>query len=335
VSPSPEQQQRRAARLLRCYPTIWRDRYGEEFTALLLAAFADQPRSWRRTVDVARSGVLARLTNLGLTSQALEPSAQIQASVATLGCVVSLFLAFAIAIWSQLAIGWQWSRPDTQPTTVAMFAMSAVMLIFLVLGLLAALPIMWAVLTRILRGQAARLRGPSLLFLLGSVALVVGSLHFAQHGWPGAGGHPWVGRGLVSGAVGSVAWAATLSISAYWAHPVALLSFPASEVVWMAVSPIAIICTVVGATKSVRRLELSPRLLRYEARLGSAAAAAMIAFLAAACLWIIDGGAGPRNLFRTGAIDIVGLLVMSIAFAAAHVAMRNARAAQHALPASH
>lgn len=334
MSRQGDQGQRRAARLLRCYPRPWRDRYGEEFAALLLAEFADQPRSWRRTFDVARSGALARLTDNGLTGQALEPSAQIQAGLATLGCAVGLFLAIAIAIWSQLAIGWQWSRPAAPSTAVAMFAMSAVILILFVLGLLAAVPIAWAVLTRIRRGGAARLWGPSLLFLFGSVALVVGSHHFAQHGWPGTGGHPWGGRRLVSGGAASFAWAATLSISAYWAHPAALLSFPAAEVAWMAVSPIAIICTVVGATKSVRRLELSPRVLRYEALLGSAAAAAMIAFLAAACLWIIDGGAGPRNLFRTGAIDIVGLIVMGLTFAAAHVAMRNARAAQHALPAS-
>jgi len=335
VSRSPDREQHRAARLLRWYPKAWRDRYGEEFTALLVAELAEQPRSLRRTVDVARSGVLARLTNIGVTDHALEPSAQIQASLATLGCAVAVFLAFAVAIWSQLAIGWQWSRPDTPPTAVAMFAMSGVMLLLLLLGLLAVLPIAWAVLIRIRRGQAARLWVPSLLFLVGSVALVVGSYHFAQHGWPGTGGRLWVGRGVVPSAVGSFAWAATLAISAYWAHPAALLSFPTGEVAWMAASPIAMIAIVVGATKNVRRLELSPRLLRYEARLGSAAAAAMIAFLAAACLWIIDGGAGPRNLFHTGAIDIIGLIVMSLTFAAAHAAMRHARAARRALPASH
>ena len=335
MSRSPNRAEPRAARLLRWYPHAWRDRYGEEFTALLLAELAEQPRSWRRTVDVACSGVLARLTNIGVTGNELEPSVQIRASLATLGCAVGVFLAFAIAIWSQLAIGWQWSRPDTPPTAVAMFAMSAVMLILLSLGLLAVLPIAWTVLIRIRRGQAARLWVPSLLFLLGGFALVVGSRHFAQHGWPGTGGHLWVGRGVVPSAVGSFAWAATLSISAYWAHPAALLSFPAGEVAWMAASPIAMIAIVVGAAKNVRRLELSPRLLRYEARLGSAATAAMIAFLAAACLWIIDGGTGPRNLFHTGAIDIIGLIAMSLMFAAAHAAMRHARTAQHALPLSH
>jgi hypothetical protein len=60
VTAPPGRQARRAARLLRWYPAGWRARYGEEFTELLLAEFAERPRSWRRATDVARGGVLAR-----------------------------------------------------------------------------------------------------------------------------------------------------------------------------------------------------------------------------------------------------------------------------------
>jgi len=59
--------ERRAARLLRWYPPAWRARYGDEFTELLLAEFAERPRSWRRAGDVARGGLLARLTGAGLS----------------------------------------------------------------------------------------------------------------------------------------------------------------------------------------------------------------------------------------------------------------------------
>ena len=52
--------ERRAARLLRLYPRAWRLRYGEEFTQLLIADIVDRPRSWRRTVDVARRGLAVR-----------------------------------------------------------------------------------------------------------------------------------------------------------------------------------------------------------------------------------------------------------------------------------
>ena len=69
------------------------------------------------------------------------------------GKTLAAFLAFGIAMWSQLTIGWQWSRPDTVGTTTAMVVMSATMVIFCALGLLAALPIAWAVLMRFVQRQ--------------------------------------------------------------------------------------------------------------------------------------------------------------------------------------
>jgi hypothetical protein len=53
--------ERRARRLLRWYPKAWRLRYGDEFTQLLIADIGERPRSWRRTLDVARRGLAARV----------------------------------------------------------------------------------------------------------------------------------------------------------------------------------------------------------------------------------------------------------------------------------
>ena len=75
----------------------------------------------------------------------------------------------------------------------------------------------------------------------------------------------------------------------------------------------------------VRRTELSPRVLDFETRLGTAACAAMAVFLGGCCAWILDGGPGPANLFHAGAIDAAGAVVMAIAFAAAWQAARMAR----------
>jgi len=335
VSAPGHPERRRATRLLRWYPPAWRGRYGAEFTELLVAELVEHPRSWRRTADVALGGTRARLASAGLCGGTLDPDAQVRASIATLGCALGLFFAFAVAVWAQLTIGWQWSRPDTQSTAVAVITMSVLIALFLILAALAALPIAWSVLIRVRGRQAATLWAPSLLFVVGVAALVIGSRHFAQHGWPGTDGHPWAGRGLLSGAVGAFAWAATLSISAYWAHPGALFAFPAGEVAWMALSPVAMVAVAVGASKILRRLPLSPGVLRYEARLGSAAAATMIAFLVASSLWIADGGTGPRDLFHTGAIDIVAVVVMGLALTAAHRAVRRARTALLALSIPH
>lgn len=73
----PDRPARSAERLLRCYPAAWRARYGEEFTQLLIDDISERPRSWARTADVVRSGLLARFTGAGLTGHSLEPQQQV------------------------------------------------------------------------------------------------------------------------------------------------------------------------------------------------------------------------------------------------------------------
>jgi hypothetical protein len=315
---------RRAASLLRWYPRQWRDRYGDEFAELLMSEVSEQPHSWRRSADVARTGLTARLSYAGLGGHTLDPSAQVRAGLVSAVSAVAVFLAFGVAMWAQLTIGWQWSRPNTAATNVAMMVMSGAMVLFVSLALLAALPVLWCVLTGFARGQWRGLAGPTSLVLVGAALLIVGSRHFGN-GWPGTGGHPWAQQGLVPGGVAAFAWASTLSISSYWAHPFALASFPTAEIAWMAVSPVAMVSLVTGTAKVVRRVELGPRALRLESRLAGAAAVVMLLFLGACCGWIVDGGPGPRNLFHAGAIDVAGMVVMGGALVVVHRAVSCAR----------
>jgi hypothetical protein len=322
VAPDPDVQ--RAARLLRWYPKAWRSRYGEEFTELLICDIAERPRSRSRTADVIRGGIVARLADAGLSGYAPEPAAQVRASLASLACSAAVFLGFGGAVWSQLTIGGQWSKPDTAGT-VAAVVMSGAMGIFAVLALLAALPVTCSVVSRLARGAPRGLLGPSALFLAGLAVVLVGGRHFGN-GWPGTGGHSWAHPGLVPGGVAAFTWASTLSVSSFWAHPAALAAFPALELAWMALSPLAVACVVTGAAAAVRRTELSPGVLGFEIRLGIAACVTMAVFLAGCCAWITDRVPGPGNLFHPGAIDVAGAAVMAAALAVARQAARRARA---------
>lgn len=222
-------------------------------------------------------------------------------------------------MWSQLTTGWQWSAPPTAKVTVAMLAMSAAMAVLAVLALLAVLPVAWRVAT----SWAPGLRGPSVLFLAGLAVVVAGGSHFGN-GWPGTGGHPWAHQGLVPGGVAAFSWASTLSVSSFWAHPAALAAFPAAELAWMALSPLAVACAVTGAAAVVRRARLSPRVLRFEAGLGRAACVAMAVFCAGAGAWVL--ARTPGAMFRPGLIDVAGLVVLTLALVAAHQAAGQARA---------
>lgn len=309
---------------MRWYPKAWRCRYGEEFCEFLIAELDEQPRSWRRSVNVAWSGLVARMTAAGLTSHTVEPSEQVRATLASLVAAVGVFSVFAIAMWAQLAVGWQWSSPATPTTYGAMILMSATIAAFLVLTVLAAVPVAFRLLCELWRRRSGELFRPGLATLVGAGFLVVGARHFAI-GWPGTGGHPWALRGLVPRDVAALSWASTLSVSSYWAHPHALASFPALEVAWMAVSPVAIVSVVAGTAKMLRRVELSPRSLRYEARIARLAAFTMLAFLLGSCAWVINGVPGPKDLFHTGAIDVAGILAMAAAVAVGHRASRRTR----------
>ena len=324
---------RRARRLARLYPPRWRARYEAEFVQLLIDDITERPHSLSRTVDVIRSGLHARLTDRGLAGASAAPQLMVRAHLCVLGLAVSAFLAAGVAVWAQLTIGWQWSSPAAPATRTGMLTMSAMMLGFGILALLAAIPVAWAAARHLVLARDAALRRPLLAFGLGSLVLIAGSIHFG-HGWPGTGGHPWPGRALVPDAIARFCWAGTLWITSYWAHPGALASFPASELAWMVISPIALVVMLLAGRELVRRLPLSSRLLRYQSWLGLGAGVLMAVFLAGAGSWIVSGGPAPRGLFRVGAIDLTAVVVMAVALIVAVGAARRALAVRPGGPAT-
>jgi hypothetical protein len=202
--------------------------------------------------------------------------------------------------------------------------MSGAVIVLVAEAALAAAPMAWSVLVALAARRSASLAAPAWTAVVSAVVLVVGSRHFAN-AWPGTGGHPWAHQGLVPGGVAAFTWAATLSITSYWVHPGALLSFPAIELAWMVVSPLALVGLVGGTARAIRRVPLTPRLCRYEAAMARVAVLAMAVFVAGASSWVIEGGPGPKNLFHTGIIDVAGVVAMTVAALIVHLAMRRTR----------
>jgi hypothetical protein len=335
---------RRAERLLRWYPGTWRDRYGDEFAELLVCDIEERPRAPGRTLDVVRGGLVARLSAVGVCGLPLrDPGAtapgtgadvavgrHVTASLVSLGCCLAVALGFGAAMWSQLTIGWQWSRPASTDSAAAFatVATSVAMSALLVIAALAALPVLAAVGTRIARRQALHLLRPSAVLVMASTIVFAGGRHF-ENGWPGTGGH----GGFIPGGVAAFEWATSLSVSSYWAHPGALGAFPAPEVAWMAVCPLAQAAAVISAAIIVRRTALSARVLAFETRLAAAACAVMILLLVGCACWVATGGqpaggqpgGGQPGLFHAGLIDVAGIAVLALALAIAVQAARTAR----------
>ena len=306
--------ERRAHRLTRAYPSAWRDRYGDEFECLLVDQMLDGNFSFRQSANVVVSGCAARASLIGLRSAHNDHAVQ-RWSPMWMVVASTLFIGFGGALWGQLTIGWQWARPTALGTRGAMCVMSLAMLIFALLTLFAAASflIQWWRQRHLIASSRAMVIG-AIVFLFGLVAFTLGAIHFSQH-WPGTHGHPWSGRGLVPGGIGAFAWSATSSITAYWAHPAALAHFPTAVLAWMLLSPVALTATLVGLGTmmvTVRRdIRTSTPSIWWTRVLGIT----MLAFLFGALWWLVDGDAGPRNLFHRGVIDIVDVLAMIATFA--------------------
>ena len=345
----------RAARLLRWYPRVWRDRYGEEFSELLISDIEERPRSAGRGFDVARGGLVARLAAAGLAGRplpapgtgAVSPQVryqQVSASLGSLGGVLAAFLTVAAALWSELVIYRQALSPPATgvhlpapalptPAATALLAtdvISVAMLALLALAVLAALPVLATLVVRLRAADGAgrmSLGRPAAVLVACVTFLFIGGRHFGN-GWPGTGGH----GSFVPAGLAAFEWATSLSVSAYWAHPASFFAlFPRLEVYWMATSPLALAASVIAGVVLIRRAGLSPRVLAVEVRLAEAACGVMVAVLGAAALWVATSGGsnlasgGILPPFHAGLIDLACTGLLAIALPVAVQASRMAR----------
>ncbi len=316
--------QARARRLLRWYPARWRTRYGEEFAELLAAEIAERPRSRRRTADVAAAGLRARIAAAGLAGFPVDQAGARRAALASAACCAAAFASLGGSMWSQVAVGLQWTVPPDHAVSLAFALMSAGLLALAVLALLAAAPVAAAAWSLAVSGRGRPLAGPLALAAAGLTTLVIGGRHFGN-GWPGTGGHLLRHQDLVPAGVAAFCWAATLWVTSYWLHPAALAAFPAAELAWMLISPAAVGAVVTGVLRVLARVELSPRALSCERILGSVALAGMAAFLLGAALWVTSPAAALPALLHAGLIDRAGLAALLLTGAVALAAARRIR----------
>ncbi len=280
--------------LIRLHAPAWRSRYGAEFEQMLLDELADahQPPGW--WLNIAAHALRTRL-----------PRAPRRSTLAT------VFGLLALALWAQLAVGWQWAPPADPSTRLGMELMTA--------GLLVLLAITVATTVRTAALNLSSLpRAACAVALLTAVALAYGAIRIGSV-WPGTGGHAWAGRALVPAPLARPAWALTLWISSYWAHPHALQALGWTLEAWMIACPVLLLTLASSMRKLLRAAPASRAspLVTATPLLRIARGGAMLTFLVGAACWTVYGSAGPHRLFAAGRIDLVLLLGATVLMTAA------------------
>lgn len=247
-------------RLLRWYPPAWRDRYGEEFTAYLEDAFPSGRLPWKAVFSMVVGGIGERARYAGITGDRLPAADRARAAVLVVLCSWTAFV-IAGSSFAKLSEHFDQALPhDMAAHHIPDVAFAIVQVAAGVAGCLVVL--------------GALLALPSLVRFLRS------------GGWPAV--RPYV----LAAVACTVAAAASIIPLSIWAHHLTdsqrnsgLSLYTGTFLVWAILALAALSLWTAVAVVAARRVNFSPFLLRVEAALAVAVAAAMGVMLVSAAVW--------------------------------------------------
>jgi hypothetical protein len=310
--------ERHAHRLLRCYPRIWRERYGDEFAGLLIDDLAERPRSLRRDLDVVRAGLGARIAAYGLARGPVQDRSALRVVAAAASVI---FVAAVLSIWTQLADGWLAAGPESGLVRVGLITLSiwlgGLLLAATAFGVRVAISVVRAV-----RAGRAAAALPPMSLLVTSAAVLVAGVRLMTPMWPGA--HLQHEGALAH--VARVGWASTATISTFWLQPHRLLTLPAGELAWMLLCPAAVVAFVWSAARVTQ--VCSAHVPRAGGRVSIIGGVAVMPSLVTAAAWVFGSQHASNATYRAGTLD----LVLIAAMLASALLARNALTADAAHP---
>jgi hypothetical protein len=256
------QDERRAIRLLRWYPVSWRSRYGEEFLDHLEQEFADRSVDFRRTLNIAYNGLVARVADVGLLSCEVNVESQTRAAVGTTFVLSAMVTFIALDFWSRAMLAWNGtslsSIPDSITTGVLTVATGLLVVVLWVIVLMVA----YCIVRQIISGRARGLVVPS-VFAMGSGGFLLYVARFFPmgvaryvHGAAGFSGIRFSNPGQVINALAQITWDVTQSWIGPWHQGQPRI--PIMQTVMNDCVPIAVMVFSVALALLVRRVE-APR----------------------------------------------------------------------------
>lgn len=304
---------RRAQRSLHWYPKAWRQRFGDEYVALLEAELLERPRSARRSFNVAWKGSIARLADLGIAGSTVDSSAQVRSGAATsLFCAI-FAVAASVKLWAPPMTSWYsvghrqmgWLlKLSTGLITVVYGAMAVVVGVALI-GVLCSAS--W----RIIRGRGKGLRVPAVLMAACAAYLVVAE-HIALRWLAATGGIAWTRPSVALEQIAALEYRLFAGWESAATSP---SSFRSLDGIVMALAPVILLGFALAAMTLIRRTAISARMAHFYRYGLTWFVISIFTCLGSYLVWDLAGGSsnfGPlTSSFPTIQIAIVGVLALA------------------------
>jgi hypothetical protein len=308
---------RRAMRLLRWYPSAWRERYGEEFVDHLEQEFAERHSNLGRSVNVVRKGVVARLGDIGLYDSVANPGAQSRAALGTSVAFAALMVVVMVDFWSRAMLVWSGRRYHPIPVSATTGTLTVVVALVLLVLAAIVIVVVTCVVRQIFRGRVRPLMVPSTIAVVTGWFLLYEARFFPRYLFPYIhGAHGFQGMSLsrpgqLIANFAQVTWMTTQRWVDFWNPGIAPLS-TTQRVVDDCV-PLAMFAFGIAIGLLVRRVEIPQRIARLVfptvALLGALSGVYFVAYVG----WNLFGG--PSNydfFFRDKWLGIVYLVLLGL-----------------------
>jgi hypothetical protein len=250
--------------LLGWYPPRWRDRYGDEFGALMEDALGDRPPTRRFRLGIALAGLRERGHEAGVSGDSMLPADRARAGSLLVLYAWALFLV-AGSSFAKLSEGFGLAVP-TRTAPLASGAYRAVMVV--------------AILTCLVVIAGMAIAAPAFLRFL------------RAGGWSTIRRH--VGRALIATVVAVAALVALVAVAHTLTPAQRNAEVATHPVVWyylvefiatMLLVAVALALWTAAAVAAARRLDLPRPVLCAEAVLAAGAAVAMVVMTAGTAVW--------------------------------------------------
>ncbi len=253
----------RAKRFLRWYPKAWRERYGEEYVDHLEQELADRPINLGRTINIAYKGLVARVSDIGLSNDEVSSEGLTRAALGTSVALIALMAVIMLDFWSRAMLAWSGRRYHPIPVSATTGILTVAMGLLLAVLVAIVLTIAVSVARQIMHGRARPLVGPSVLAIVSGGVLLYDARFFPRmlaqyiHGAHGFQGIRLSHPGQFVTALAQITWELTQSWVAAWNQGI-----PGTSTIQTVVNdsvPIAMFVFGVALALLIRRVEL-PRI---------------------------------------------------------------------------